>query len=368
MFGVSLKTTSLHKHHLNLNARMVPFAGYEMPISYDQFSGGIKKEHLLVRQELGIFDVSHMGEFWVEGPGSCDFLNRITTRSVDKTADGKAQYCLLLNEAGGILDDIIVYRFGAEKFWVVVNAANLDKDWAHFQACSKEFNVQLRNVSDETSLIAVQGPTAEEICSKIESSLKGLKYYSFTQTSESWIFARTGYTGEDGFEIFCPNEHAPKLWEQLLEVGAKPIGLGARDSLRMEVGFPLYGQELTEELKAHETFSSFAVRNDTDFIGKASLSEPARFKPFGIIGQNPKPLRTGEKLYINDELVGRITSGSYSPIRNKGMGLALLEASKLENRALDGLTFMLESAGKRREVNGESTPFVETRRAKKRKA
>lgn len=364
---MTLKKTILYDEHLRANARMVPFAGWEMPVSYDSFSGGMIKEHLLVRESSGIFDVSHMGEFWVCGNQAVDFLNHVCTRPVSSLAEGKAQYCLILSPEGGILDDIIVYKFTDKQFWVVVNAANIEKDFSHFKKHSEGFDVSLENESEQTALIALQGPDAKSVIQEILGDQSDLKYYHFRELEPGWILSRTGYTGEDGFEIFCPNQEAPELWKKLLAAGAKPIGLGARDSLRTEVGFPLYGNDLREDLYPHETLSFFAVHKNSEFLGSHSLKKPARWLPVGFLGDSPKPFRPHEKLYFEDKLVGELSSGSYSPGLKKGVGLGLLSTEHFEKVPDEGTNFLLESGPKRRQVTLMVPPFVDAGRAKKRK-
>lgn len=362
---MSLKTTALHSEHLRLDGRMVEFAGFEMPISFDRYSGGMRAEHLEVRQNSGIFDVSHMGEFWIRGDRATDFLSRATTRNFEKVKPGRAVYSLLLRPDGGILDDIIVYYFEPGLYWAVVNASNIDKDFKHLNALASEYSVEVENVSDDWALIALQGPKASEQIKSLSSKASELKYYSFLHAENENIIARTGYTGEDGFEIFCHTDKASSIWKNFLDQGVKPIGLGARDTLRMEVGFPLYGQELREDLRPQETFSAFAVRNSGEFIGKTEKAP--RFKPTAFLAPNPKPMRAHEKLFYKGEEVGELTSGSSSPSLKRGMGLGLLEVSKLETKIEDGMSFELESSGRRREVFSTSLPFVETARAKKSK-
>jgi len=364
---MSLKQTAIYNEHLRLNARMVSFAGWEMPVSYDSFSGGMIKEHLQVREKSGIFDVSHMGEFWVCGKSASEFLNRVCTRPVTNLANGKAQYCLILNEKGGIIDDIIVYKIKDDQFWVVVNAANIKKDFAHFQTYSKDFDLKLEDVSPQTALIAIQGPEAISIVTKVLGDHSDLKYYHFKELRPGWLISRTGYTGEDGFEVFCPNDEAPELWNKLIEAGSKPIGLGARDSLRTEVGFPLYGSDLRDDLHPHETLSFFAVKKEHEFLGSSCLQKPARWLPAGFVGDSPKPFRPHEKIYFQDKLVGEMSSGSYSPGLKKGVGLGFLCTEAFSKLPDEGTNFLLESGQKRRQVTLTVPPFVDAGRAKKRK-
>jgi aminomethyltransferase len=339
-----------------------------MPISYDSFSGGMMKEHQLVRQHAGIFDVSHMGEFLISGSGAAAFLNYALTRPVDSLAEGRAQYALLLNSQGMILDDVIVYKLAADRFWLVVNASNRLKDWNHLQTFASKFQVTLTDVSDDTALIAVQGPEAVGVVNRLYSGSEGLKYYGFMGVPEKAIVARTGYTGEDGFEVFLPAKDAMSLWQRLLNEGVKPIGLGARDTLRLEVGFPLYGHELTEELRPQETWAQFAVAKEPQCLGAQALTLPARYRPVAVSTDNPKPIREGDSLWVDDLQVGWITSGSTSPMIRKGMALGLLRLDALQKLSEKPEVFMLESAGKRRQSFVQSLPFVATPRVKAAKA
>jgi len=361
-----LRKTPLHAEHLALGARMAPFAGFDMPISYDQVTGGMAKEHLAVRRDVGMFDVSHMGEFWIAGPEATEFLNHLCTRGFTKTPAHKAQYCLLLNDAGTIIDDIIVYKFDQNLYWMVVNAANVAKDWQHLQSQKGRFNVNLTDVSDQTALIAIQGPRAVQVVDSIIPKAKDLKYYTFFQPRENWIVARTGYTGEDGFEVFLPHHLAIELWQKLRSAGVSPIGLGARDTLRLEVGFPLYGHELDDTLKPAETFAGFAVDSQHSFLGSSAARQAPRFVPVSVQTDNPKPIRAGDKLFLNGQEVGWITSGSTSPITKLGIGLGLVKAEFF--RDAKPAIFMLESAGNQREARAQNLPFVPTARVKAKSA
>ena len=358
----TLKKTPLHERHLELKARMAPFAGYDMPISYDSTSGGMMKEHLAVRKDVGIFDVSHMGEFWVRGKEATAYLTKICTRPFENLIDLKAQYCLLLKEDGTIVDDIIVYKFDAETYWVVVNASNIKKDFDHMKALKSGFQVTLENVSELTALIAIQGPKAVKVIEDIFPPALGLKYYGFYQPKSGWIVGRTGYTGEDGFEIFLPAEEALDFWLLLEKKGALPIGLGARDTLRLEVGFPLYGHELSEQLRPMETFSAFATNLNSNFVGVEKARLTPRYKAVAVQSQTPKPMRVEESLFWNGKRVGWLTSGSTSPIKKIGIGLALIDLSQINIPLEPGFIFMLESGGKQREAVLTATPFVITAR------
>ncbi|MBN8553876.1 MAG: glycine cleavage system aminomethyltransferase GcvT [Deltaproteobacteria bacterium] len=358
----ALKKTPLHARHLELQARMAPFAGYDMPISYDSTSGGMMKEHLAVRKDVGIFDVSHMGEFWVRGKDATAYLTKTCTRPFENLIHFKAQYCLLLKDDGTIVDDIIVYKFDSENYWVVVNASNIDKDFAHMKSLSSGFQVTLEDVSEKTALIAIQGPRAVEIMKDIFPQALELKYYAFYQPKNGWIVGRTGYTGEDGFEVFLPVEEAMNFWMQLEKKGGLPIGLGARDTLRLEVGFPLYGHELSDQLRPMETFSAFATNLNSSFVGVEKARLAPRYKAVAVQSQTPKPMRADESLFWNGKRVGWLTSGSTSPVKKVGIGLALIDLSQINVPLETGFIFMLESGGKQREAVLTATPFVTTAR------
>lgn len=367
--AVSLLKTPLHAKHLELSARMLEFAGWEMPISYDSFSGGTKKEHQTVREEAGIFDVSHMGEFLFEGPGAAAFLDFACTRPMSSLKLGQARYALLLRQDGRILDDIIVYRLEDQRFMMVVNASNKTKDFKHLSEIRSNPDFELSDQSDRWALLAIQGPKSIELLDQLlilGARPDEIPYYSSETSKEGWIVARTGYTGEDGLEIFLPAPDAPKLWDQCLALGIKPIGLGARDTLRLEVGFPLYGHELSEELYPHETLASFAVsKKHSGFLGEDFRQKAPRFSPVAVCGDSAKPIREGDELHFEGKKIGWITSGSTSPLRKRGMGLGLIDREACSAGRLQEVEIFLESAGKQRKAQVTNLPFVETFRVKK---
>ena len=245
-----MKTTAFCKIHEAAGAKMVEFAGFYMPIQYE----GLIIEHENVRKALGVFDVSHMGEFWVEGPKALDFIQYVTSNDASKLVDGKVQYSCYPNGQGGIVDDLLVYRFNAEKYLLVVNAANIDKDWAWVNK-NNQFGAKLTNASDETSQLAIQGPLALKAMQKLtDTTVTDMEYYTFKVVKfagvDDVIFSTTGYTGSGGCEIYFPNQYAEVMWNAVMEAGKefgiKPTGLAARDTLRLEMGFCLYGNDIND--------------------------------------------------------------------------------------------------------------------------
>lgn len=323
----TLRRTPLYEEHKRLGARLVEFAGWEMPVQY----GGIKAEHEAVRTRAGLFDVSHMGEISFRGPDAMRALQRLVTRDVSRLEVGRAGYCAVCLESGGTVDDVIVYR-RESGFLVVVNAANREKDLAHFRENTRGMDVEITDETDRWALIALQGPEAESILQNfVERDLSTLRRYRFWETEvggRGAILARTGYTGEDGFEIFIPPGDAPSLWRLLLEAGATPAGLGARDTLRLEAGMCLYGNELDEKTTPLEAGISFAVDLDKkeEFIGQDALrremEEGLRKKLVGFELEGRGIARHGYPVVSGGEEVGVVTSGTMSPTLNRAIGLA----------------------------------------------
>jgi aminomethyltransferase len=269
----TLRHTPLYDHHVSLGAKMVPFAGYEMPV---QYADGILEEHRAVREDVGIFDVSHMGEFEVTGPDRNAFVNRIACNDIGAIGPGDVQYSAILNEDGTFIDDCTVYRYD-DKIMLVVNAANRAKTWEHVVSQKKGANIRLKDISDNVGLLAVQGPRAQQILTPLAGmSLEEIGYYRHTSgliAGLGCFVSRTGYTGEDGFEIYCRSHDTVALWEAFIEAGAKPIGLGARDSLRLEMGYALYGNDIDHTISPLEAGLGWIVKLDkgSRFIGSAAL-------------------------------------------------------------------------------------------------
>ncbi len=330
-----LKSTPLTAVHVAAGARMVPFAGYRMPVQYS----GIIPEHRAVRTSVGIFDLSHMGEFEVRGPGMLDFLERMTTNDVGSLEWYRCQYTLMLNDEGGIVDDLLIY-FLPEGAMLVVNAANIDKDFEWLKSHCPS-GVQLTNRSDEIALIAIQGPKAQDVVSQlIERNLDDIAYYQAaegTVNGHRIIFSRTGYTGEDGFEIYVPSELAPSCWKAAMKAGEGfgivPIGLGARDTLRLEMKFALYGNDIDDTTNPIEAGLGWVVKADKshDFIGKPHVtavkqSGPKRKLAAFVMDEKAIP-RSHCEIRINGSPVGAVTSGTHSPSLDKGIGLGYIDSA-----------------------------------------
>jgi aminomethyltransferase len=335
----TLKRTPLYEEHVKAGAKMVPFAGYEMPV---QYRGGILAEHRAVRQSAGVFDVSHMGELIVRGPGALDFVQFVTTNDASKLAEGQAQYSVICNEKGTALDDCIVYRL-PDRYMIVVNASNRDKDREWIAQLTQEFDVELTDESDDIALLALQGPKAQEILARLTTTpLDAIKYYHFiegTVADRIAIISRTGYTGEDGFELYIAAQDAVRVWHRLMEAGAGetlgPIGLGARDSLRLEMGYALYGNDLSENDTPLEAGLGWVVKLDKpDFIGKTALvlqkEKGVRKRLVGFLLKERGFPRHGYEVRFQGEPAGVVTSGTVSPMLDQGIGMAYIatEGSK----------------------------------------
>lgn len=336
-----MKTTAFTKYHIELGARMAEFAGYNMPIEYS----GINDEHIVVREKVGVFDVSHMGEVWVKGPKALEFLQTITSNDVSALTDGKVQYSCLPNGKGGIVDDLLVYRVNAETYFLVINAANIDKDWSWMCEQGKKMGLtvgkELYNASDEFAQLAVQGPLALKAMQKLTSaSVEDMEYYTFKKIPfagiKEVIFSTTGYTGAGGCEIYCANEDADKLWKAVFEAGAefgiKPIGLGARDTLRLESGFCLYGHDIDDSTSAIEAGLGWITKfaPGKNFIDRALWEKhknegtDRRLKGFIMIDRGiPRQHYT---IYdAQGNTIGEVTSGTMSPISKQGIGMGYLK-------------------------------------------
>jgi aminomethyltransferase len=361
----NLKKTPLFDQHVAHGAKMVPFAGYEMPVQYV----GVSHEHHVVRSKVGMFDVSHMGEFWVEGSGAMAFLNSVTSNDVAKLTPGKIQYSCLPNATGGIVDDLLVYCVSETKFMLVVNASNMAKDWAWLQQFAPQFDVRLSDASEGTALLAVQGPlAAQALQSLTDLDLSAMTYYTFGVGSfagaSDILISATGYTGAGGFEIYLPNAHAATAWDAIIRAGApfglEPIGLGARDTLRLEMGFCLYGNDIDDETSPIEAGLGWITKFTKDFTNSAALKaqkeQGVHRKLVGIKLLDRGVPRHGYP--IVDEAgapVGVVTSGTMSPSLNEAIGLAYVPTAS----AAPGSSVWVEVRGKALKAEVVSLPFYQ---------
>jgi aminomethyltransferase len=364
--ALSLKRTPLHEVHVRLGAKLVAYGGYEMPVSYP---AGIGAEHRAVRETAGLFDVSHMGEFEVTGPDRNAFVQRISCNDVGALKPDQAQYSGLLNDGGTFVDDCLVYRF-QDRVMLVVNAANIDKDWEHVVAQKRGANVRLRNISDETALLALQGPGAEALLAPLTPvGITMIPYYHFAEgrvAGAQCFISRTGYTGEDGFELYCRARDAVPLWEALAGAGAVPCGLAARDTLRLEAGYPLYGNDIDDTVTPYEAGLGWIVKLEkgADFVGLAALK---RHKLAGVqrrlVGfkvTEPKAVaRHGYPVYLDGRSVDVVRSGTVTPTAG-AIGTTFLPLEQ----ARPGTTLAIDIRGRRVAAEVVRLPFVE-RRTKK---
>ncbi|MGC1391873.1 MAG: glycine cleavage system aminomethyltransferase GcvT [Bacteroidales bacterium] len=336
-----MKNTAFTKFHKEAGAKMVPFAGYNMPVEYF----GITEEHITVRNGVGVFDVSHMGEFWVTGPASQKFLQYITSNDVSALFDGKIQYSCFPNGNGGIVDDLLVYRFNEEKYLLVVNAANTEKDWNWCAENAKRFRLragkELINASDDIAQLAVQGPLALKAMQKLtKTSVVDMEYYTFKILDfagiKDVIFSTTGYTGAGGCEIYVKNEDGPRLWNAVFEAGKefniKPIGLGARDTLRLEMGYCLYGNDINDQTSPIEAGLGWITKfsEDKEFVDKDLLlkqkEKGIQKKLIGFVMLDRGiPRQHYEVVNDKGEQIGEVTSGTMSPMMKQGIGMAYIK-------------------------------------------
>jgi len=330
---MELLKTSLHQEHLKLNAKMAPFAGYEMPIQYTS----VKEEVLAVRNHCGVFDVSHMGEFFVEGPEAIQFVDYIITNDFLNAELKKAVYSPLCRDNGTIVDDLICYKLKQDLVLICVNASNIEKDWEWINSKKGKFNCHLKNASENYSLLAIQGPKTEEILKTIGILQdENMPYYSIIEKenhSNKIMIARTGYTGEDGFEVFGNHGFIKTLWSELLKSNVTPCGLAARDVLRLEVCFPLYGHELNDEVTPLDVGLNWTVKfQKNDFVGKGFLQNyQANFQLVKIILEKGIPREGYEILNDSNQPIGKVTSGTMSVILNKGIAIGIVRKGMLTN-------------------------------------
>ncbi len=350
------KKTSLHGLHLELGAKMGEFAGFEMPLQYSS----IKEEVIAVRESLGVFDVSHMGQFFVEGADAINFVDYLLPNDFSGAGDLKAVYSPLCRDNGTVVDDLIAYKLADDRVLICVNAANIDKDWEWISSkVSSRFNIKLTNRSDDFSLLAVQGPKVEETFVKMGllDSSEQFPYYSIKERPEqSLIMARTGYTGEDGFELYGSHETIAKLWKQLLDLGTVPCGLVSRDVLRLEVCYPLYGHEIHDEVTPLDAGLKWTVKLDKpDFVGKEALQEYIpKYRLIKLSLDKGIPREGYEVANAADEVIGKVTSGTMSVTSGQGIALCLVEKDKFPQ---DKKLF-IKIRNRSVEANYHAKPFV----------
>ena len=356
---MTLKRTPLFDQHRKLGAKLVEFAGWAMPLQYTS----ILEEHKAVREGVGVFDVSHMGRLWLKGPQALDLLERLLPNDVSRLDVDQALYSPMCHEGGGTLDDLIVYRL-PDGYLVVVNAANTQRDLEWMRKHAVHFDVELRDVTAEWAQLAVQGPKAEAALQKhVGANLAGVRYYRGVRTAyagQPVLLTRTGYTGEDGFEVYGPPEAITQLWDELIRSGITPAGLGARDSLRFEASYPLYGHELDEQTTPVEAGLGWTVKEKpVDYIGKAVLlrqkrGEGVRKRLIGFRMREPGVPRQGYKLFLNGEAAGYVTSGMKAPTLGAFLGMGYVRGAEAPP---PGTPLQVEIHAKRREAEVVKLPF-----------
>lgn len=320
------KKTVLYEEHVKLGAKMTPYGGYLMPLQYE----GIIAEHRVVREEVGVFDVSHMGEFMIKGEGAANFLDELLTNRISDLKQGRVRYSPMCYETGGTVDDLVVYAL-EDGYMLVVNAANRPKDAAWIKSRLPEEGVSFEDISEETSLLAVQGPTSKDVMEAIGEGLptRFFSYKIIELLGHEVLVSRTGYTGEYGYEIYGSHEAIKELWTVLLSKGVKPCGLGARDTLRLEAGLPLYGQELSPDIRPDEAGLSFAIKLDRDdFVGRDALLEPSDREHVRLKVDGRGLVRPGQELFAGNEKIGIITSGTQAPTLGYGIAMALVSKER----------------------------------------
>lgn len=335
-----MKEIALIETHKALNAKIIPFAGYNMPVSYE----GVNIEHETVRKSVGVFDVSHMGEFLISGENALQLIQKVCSNDASKLVDGKAQYSCMPNEDGGIVDDLIVYRINAEKYLLVVNASNIEKDW-NWISQHNTMDANMRDLSDNYSLLAIQGPKAAEAMQSLTNvDLKAMKFYTFEVAEfagvKNVIISATGYTGSGGFEIYFKNEEANQIWDSVMEAGApfgiKPIGLAARDTLRLEMGYCLYGNDIDDTTSPIEAGLGWITKFSKDFINSENLKKekeegPKRKLIAFELDERGIPRQGYDIVDENGRIIGVVTSGTMSPSLDKGIGMGYIPTEMAKN-------------------------------------
>lgn len=360
-----MKNLELNDEHVALGGKMVPFAGFSMPVQYE----GINIEHNTVRKALGIFDVSHMGEFLISGPKALDLIQYICSNDASTLIDGQIQYSCFPNEDGGIVDDLLVYRFTAEKYMLVVNASNIEKDWNWIKMHNDDFGAEMRDLSDDYCLFAVQGPKSVEALQSLTAvDLASVKYYTYVVGEfagvQNLLISGTGYTGAGGFELYVPKKDAKKVWAKVMEsgmnFGIKPIGLAARDTLRLEKGYCLYGNDINDTTSPIEAGLSWVTKFNKEFVNKSALlaqkEEGVKRKlvAFKLIDRGI-PRHDYKVVDSNQKEIGIVTSGTMSPSLKKAIGLAYvsIEHSKVNSE------IFIEVRGKSLKAEVVKLPFVQ---------
>ena len=337
-----MKKTSLFEKHIELNAKMVDFGGFNMPIQYS----GISDEHINVRNNVGIFDVSHMGEFFVSGKDALQFLNHVCSNNIEKIEINKAQYNCFTNENGGIIDDLIVYRCDENEYMLVVNASNIDKDWNWLNRYINKYDCSIINESDNIGLISVQGPKSlqliNDIFNKDFTSIKKFNFNTIEYKKHKVVISNTGYTGSPGYEIYLDNNIIVEIWDLLLNHGKKydlcPVGLGARDTLRIEMGYCLYGNEINDDITPHEANLMWITDMNKDFVGKKSLEKSIEKSKKKLVGfkmiDRGIPRKDYNVFDSNNNFIGRVTSGTFSPSNKLGVGMALIDFRNFKSKEI----------------------------------
>ncbi len=358
-----MKKTALTDKHIALGAKMAEFAGYNMPIVYS----GINEEHKVVREGVGVFDVSHMGEFIVRGEGAFELVQKVTSNDVSKLEPNKAQYSCLPNDKGGIVDDLLVYMIGKDEYMLVVNASNIEKDWNWIKQHNSD-HAEMINISDETTLLAVQGPKATATLQKLtEVNLDDIKFYTFRKGTfagcENVLISATGYTGSGGFEIYFENKYADKIWDAIFEAGKefdiKPIGLGARDTLRLEMGFCLYGNDIDDTTSPLEAGLGWITKLQSDdfvnkdyFVKQKEAGISKKLVGFEMIDKGI-PRHDYNILNEGGETIGRVTSGTQAPTLQKAIGMGYVD----KNFAEEGSNIFIEVRNKKLKAKVVKAPF-----------
>ena len=358
-----MKNTALTEKHVSLGAKMVPFAGYNMPVQYE----GINAEHATVRNAVGVFDVSHMGEFILKGENALDLIQRVTSNDASKLYDGKIQYSCLPNENGGIVDDLLVYRIDEKTYMLVVNASNIEKDWDWIQKFNDK-DVEMHNISDKTSLLAVQGPkAADALQSLTDMDLASMEYYTFKKGKfagiDNVLVSATGYTGAGGFEIYFENQHADQIWDAIFKAGAefgiKPIGLGARDTLRLEMGFCLYGNDIDDTTSPIEAGLGWVTKFTKEFTNSAALlaqKEAGVSRKLVGFEMIDRGIPRHDYLIVdaNGNQIGKVTSGTQSPSLQKAIGMAYVA----KDFAKEGTEIFIDIRNNRVKAQVVKFPFL----------